>query len=100
MKYALRQPFVSIGSDGPAVNGTGPLAEGHPHPRYYGTFPRILGRYVRAEKVITMEEAIRKMTSANTAKIHIYDRGLLRPGQWADVTGVDPNTITDTATLA
>jgi N-acyl-D-amino-acid deacylase len=99
MKYALRQPFVSIGSDGTAVNVTGPLAEGHPHPRYYGTFPRILGRYVRDEKVITMEEAIRKMTSANTAKIHIYDRGLLRPGQWADVTVFDPNTIIDNATF-
>ncbi|MCZ2152134.1 MAG: amidohydrolase family protein, partial [Bryobacterales bacterium] len=80
MRYALRQPFVSIGSDGTAVTTEGPLAEGHPHPRYYGTFPRILGRYVREEKVLTMEDAIRKMTSANAAKIHVYDRGLLRPG--------------------
>lgn len=98
MRYALRQPFVSIGSDGTAVNTTGPTAQGHPHPRYYGTFPRILGRYVRDEKVITLEEAIRKMTSANAAKIHIYDRGLLRPGLAADVTVFDPNTVIDNAT--
>ena len=80
MRYALRQPWVSIGSDGTAVTTEGPLAAGNPHPRYFGTFPRVLGRYVRDEKVITLEEAIRKMTSANAAKIHQYDRGLLRPG--------------------
>jgi N-acyl-D-amino-acid deacylase len=99
MRYALKQPFVSIGSDGTAVKTTGPLSEGHPHPRYYGTFPRVLGRYVRDEKVITMEEAIRKMTSANASKIHIYDRGLLRPGMWADVTVFDPKTVADKASF-
>ncbi len=99
MRYALKQPFVSIGSDGTAVKTTGPLSEGHPHPRYYGTFPRVLGRYVRDEKVITMEEAIRKMTSANASKIHIYDRGLLRPGMWADVTVFDPKTVMDKASF-
>ncbi|MEO8127255.1 MAG: amidohydrolase family protein [Bryobacteraceae bacterium] len=98
MRYALKQPFVSIGSDGSAAAITGPLSEGHPHPRWYGTFPRVLGRYVRDEKVITMEEAIRKMTSANAAKIHIYDRGLLRPGMWADVTVFNPATVIDKAT--
>src|SRR5438477_5421798 len=72
MKFALRQPFVSIGSDGTAVKTEGPLARGNPHPRYYGTFPRVLGKYVREEKVISIEEAIRKMTSANTAKIHVF----------------------------
>src|SRR5262249_32219937 len=56
MKFALRQPFVSIGSDGTAVKTEGPLARGNPHPRYYGTFPRVLGKYVREEKVISMEE--------------------------------------------
>jgi N-acyl-D-amino-acid deacylase len=89
MRYALRQPFVSIGSDGTAVKTEGPLARGHPHPRYYGTFPRVLGRYVREEK----------MTSANSAKIHIYDRGLVRPGQWADVTVFDADHIIDHATF-
>ncbi len=89
MRFALKQPFVSIGSDGTAVATEGPLAAGHPHPRYYGTFPRVLGRYVREEKVLTLEEAIRKMTSANAAKIGIFDRGILRPGMMADVTVFD-----------
>lgn len=99
MRYALKQPFVSIGSDGTAVKTEGPLAAGHPHPRYYGTFPRVLGRYVREEKLLSLEEAIRKMTSANAAKIRVYDRGLLRPGQWADVTIFNPNTVIDNATF-
>lgn len=99
MRYALKQPFVSIGSDGSAVKNEGPLASGNPHPRYYGTFPRVLGRYVREEKLIALEEAVRKMTSANAAKIRIYDRGLLRPGQMADVTVFNPNTIIDNATF-
>jgi N-acyl-D-aspartate/D-glutamate deacylase len=99
MRYALKQPFVSIGSDGTAVKNEGPLAAGHPHPRYYGTFPRVLGRYVREEKLISLEEAVRKMTSANAAKIRIYDRGLLRPGQWADLTVFNPDTIIDNATF-
>jgi N-acyl-D-aspartate/D-glutamate deacylase len=99
MRYALKQPFVSIGSDGSAVKTEGPLSAGHPHPRYYGTFARVLGRYVREAKLISLEEAVRKMTSANAAKIRIYDRGLLRPGQWADVTVFNPDTIIDNATF-
>jgi N-acyl-D-aspartate/D-glutamate deacylase len=98
MRYALRQPFVSIGSDGSALTTEGPLARGNPHPRSYGTFARVLGRYVRDEKVISLEEAVRKMTSANSAKIHVFDRGLLRPGQWADVTVFDAGKIIDHAT--
>jgi N-acyl-D-aspartate/D-glutamate deacylase len=99
MRYALKQPFVSVGSDGTAIKNEGPLAAGHPHPRYYGTFPRVLGRYVREEKLLSLEEAVRKMTSANAAKVRIYDRGLLRPGQWADVTIFNPETIIDHATF-
>jgi N-acyl-D-aspartate/D-glutamate deacylase len=99
MRYALRQPFVSIGSDGAAVKAEGPLARGNPHPRYYGTFPRLLGRYVREEKVLTLEESVRKMTSANAAKIRVFDRGLLRPGQWADVTIFDAARVIDHATF-
>jgi len=99
MRYALRQPFVSIGSDGTAVANEGPLAAGHPHPRYYGTFPRILGRYVREDKVLTLEEAIRKMTSANAAKIGIFDRGILRPGMMADITIFDAARVIDNATF-
>jgi N-acyl-D-aspartate/D-glutamate deacylase len=98
MRYALKQPFVSVGSDGTAVKTEGPLAAGNPHPRYYGTFPRVLGRYVRDEKVISLEEAVRKMTSANAAKAFQYDRGLLRPGQWADITVFNADTIIDHAT--
>jgi len=98
MRYALAQPWTSIGSDGTAVTEEGPLARGNPHPRYFGTFPRVLGRYVREEKVLTLEEAIRKMTSANAAKIHQFDRGLLRPGMAADVTVFNAATINDTAT--
>jgi N-acyl-D-aspartate/D-glutamate deacylase len=99
MQYALQQPFVSVGSDGMAVKTEGPLAAGHPHPRDFGTFPRVLGRYVREQKTITLEEAIRKMTSANAAKIKAYDRGLLRPGLAADVTVFDAAKIIDRATF-
>ncbi len=98
MRYALKQSFVSIGSDGSAVAVSGPLSVGNPHPRWYGTFPRVLGRYVRDEKVISMEEAVRKMTSANTAKVGMFDRGLLRPGQWADITLFDAAKVIDNAT--
>ena len=98
MRFAMKQAFVSIGSDGRAVATTGLLSAEHPHPRYYGTFPRVLGRYVRDEKVITMEEAIRKMTSANASKVRIYDRGLLRQGMVADVTVFDPATVIDHST--
>ncbi|MDQ6700818.1 MAG: amidohydrolase family protein, partial [Acidobacteriota bacterium] len=98
MRFALKQPFASIGSDGTALKTEGPLSKGNPHPRYYGTFPRVLGRYVRDEKVLTLEEAIRKMTSANASKIHIYDRGLLRPGMAADVTVFDLAKVMDLAT--
>jgi N-acyl-D-amino-acid deacylase len=98
MRYALQQSFVSIGSDGTAVATEGPLSAGHPHPRYYGTFPRVLGRYVREDHVLTLEEAIRKMTSANAAKIGIFDRGILRPGMMADITVFDSARIIDNAT--
>ena len=81
MTYAMRQPFVSFGSDGSAMNIE--TARGtSPHPRSYGTYARILGRYVRELKVITLEEAVRKATSHNAAKVRIFDRGLLRPGMW------------------
>lgn len=99
MQDALRQPFVSIGSDGAAVKTEGPLSAGHPHPRYYGTFPRVPGRYVREEQILTLEEAIRKMTSANAAKIKVFDRGLLRPELAADVTVFDAAEIIDHATF-
>ena len=99
MRKALASPFVSISSDGTAVTTEGPLAAGHPHPRYYGTFPRVLGRYVRDEKVLSLEEAIRKMTSANASKVRLWDRGLLRAGMMADVTVFDAGKIIDHSTF-
>jgi N-acyl-D-amino-acid deacylase len=99
MRYALAQPFVSIGSDGSAVSVEGAVGPAHPHPRFYGTFPRVLGRYVREAKVLSLEEAVRKMTSANAAKVRVFDRGLLRPGLWADVTIFDPARVIDRATF-
>jgi N-acyl-D-amino-acid deacylase len=98
MQFALKQSFVSIGSDGSAISPEGPRGNMHPHPRWYGTFPRVLGRYVRELKVITLPDAVRKMTSMNSEKINISDRGLLKVGYWADVTLFDPNTVADRAT--
>ncbi|WP_291987580.1 amidohydrolase family protein [Luteitalea sp.] len=98
MRYALAQPFVSIGSDGSAVSADGTVGPAHPHPRFYGTFPRVLGRYVRDTGVLSLEEAVRKMTSANAAKVRQFDRGLLRPGLWGDVTIFDPMRVIDRAT--
>lgn len=96
MTYAMKQPFVSFGSDGRAATVNVP---GRPHPRYFGTYARIMGRYVREQKLITLEEAVRKATSQNAAKVRLYDRGLLRPGMWADVTVFNPETIIDRATF-
>jgi len=98
MRIAMQTPWVSFGSDGTALRTDGPLSQGIPHPRSYGTYPRIMGRYVREEKVITLEEAVRKATSHNAAKVRIFDRGLLRPGMWADITVFNPDTIIDKAT--
>ena len=98
MQYALKQPFVSVGSDGAAVATSGLLAADHPHPRWYGTFPRLLGRYVRDERVSSLEEAVRKSTSANAAKVRVFDRGILRPGLRADITVFDLERVSDLAT--
>ena len=99
VKLALRQPWVSVGVDHGAVATTGPLAEGKAHPRGYGAFPRILGRYVRDEHVLTLEEAIRKMTSLAANRVHLVDRGLLKPGFFADVVVFDPQQLRDVATF-
>jgi N-acyl-D-aspartate/D-glutamate deacylase len=98
MNLALVQPWCSIGSDGSAYAVEGPLRRGHPHPRNFGTFPRVLGVYVRERGLLRLEEAIRKMTSLNAAKLGIADRGLLRPGNWADLTLFDAERIIDRAT--
>lgn len=98
MKLALIQPWCSIGSDGSAYATEGPLRRGNPHPRNFGTFPRVLGVYVRELKVLRLEDAVRKMTSLNASKLGLRDRGLLRPGQFADVTVFDPEKVIDRST--
>jgi N-acyl-D-amino-acid deacylase len=98
MRLALVQPWCSIGSDGLAYATRGPLRRGHPHPRSFGTFPRVLGTYVREFKVLSLEEAVRKMTSLNATKLGLHDRGLLRAGHYADLTLFDPERVIDRAT--
>ncbi len=100
MNLAMVQPWCSIGSDGTAHATAGPLRRGHPHPRSFGTFPRVLGVYVRQKKLLRLEDAMRKMTSQNAVKIGVYDRGLLRPGNYADITLFDPERVIDRATYA
>lgn len=98
MNLALIQPWCSIGSDGYALATEGPLRRGNPHPRSFGTFPRVLGVYVRERGVLRLEDAIHKMTSLNASKLGIVDRGLLRPGMFADVTVFDPERVIDKST--
>jgi N-acyl-D-amino-acid deacylase len=100
MNLALRQPWASVGSDGSALSIEGPLRRGHPHPRNFGTFPRILGVYVRERRLLTLEDAVRKMTSLNAAKLGLRDRGMLRAGLYADVTVFDPAKVIDRSTYA
>ena len=99
VKFAMQQPFVSVGSDAGAVNVEGPLSESKTHPRAYGTFPRILGRYVREQHLLTVEQAIRKMTSLPAQRMGLHDRGMLRAGAFADITIFDPATVKDMATF-
>ena len=99
VRTALRHPLVSIDTDSGAQAEDGPLSESKSHPRAWGTFARILGKYVRDEKLLTLEEAVRKMTSRSAARVGLRDRGLLRPGFAADITVFDPATIRDVATF-
>lgn len=92
----IGSPLTSICSDGTAV---APEWGGKPHPRYYGTFPRVLGRYVREKKALTLEEAVRKMTSYAAGRLGIDDRGRVAPGMWADLVVLDPESVTDRATF-
>jgi N-acyl-D-amino-acid deacylase len=99
MQLIMKQPWTSIGSDGSAVSPDGPTGRTHPHPRYYGTFPRVLGRYARELKVITLPEAVKKMTSMNADKVGISNRGRLKEGLAADVTIFDQDRVIDRATF-
>jgi N-acyl-D-amino-acid deacylase len=98
IRRIMRSPLQMVGTDSGSCATTGPFSTGKPHPRHYGTYPKILGRYVREEGVLRLEEAVRKMTSMPSQRFNILDRGLLRPGMWADVVVFDPETVIDNAT--
>lgn len=98
VETVMRSSFAMVGSDASARSVSGRLSRGKPHPRAYGTFSRILGRYVRERGVIGLETAIQKMTSLPARKMGLTDRGLLRAGNWADIVIFDPNEISDAAT--
>jgi N-acyl-D-amino-acid deacylase len=98
-EMVLRHPLVMLGSDGSSLAPYGPLSEGKPHPRNYGTFPRFLGYYVRERKLLPLPEAIKKVTSKPAAKMGLKDRGSLQQGNFADVVVFDPKTIADKATF-
>jgi N-acyl-D-aspartate/D-glutamate deacylase len=95
VKAVMRVPWVSIGSDGSALNLKYP---GKPHPRSFGTNPRVLGKYTREEHVLQLEDAVRKMTSMPAQVLGLKDRGLLREGYWGDVVVFDPDRVADMAT--
>ena len=96
---ALQQPWVSLDNDSSGTSPEGILGQEHPHPRAYGTFPRILRKYVREEKKLTLEDAIRKFSALAAQRMHLTDRGVLKAGLWADVVIFDPATIKDVATF-
>lgn len=98
MNLALAQPWCSIGSDGLAHATEGPLRRGRPHPRSFGTFPRVLGVYARERRLLTLEDAVRKMTSLSALKLGLHDRGAIRAGAFADLTIFDANRVIDKAT--
>lgn len=98
VELAMKQPWVGFGSDGAAVSPTMAFV-GKPHPRFYGTFPRVLGVYVRENHVLTLADAVRKMTSLPAHIVGLKDRGLLAPGMAADITLFDPKTVIDKGTI-
>jgi N-acyl-D-aspartate/D-glutamate deacylase len=96
----MQRPWVSFCTDASALRPEGVLGRSHPHPRYYGAFPRVFSRYVRQQQTLTLEDAVRKATSLGAQRLGIRDRGLLRPGLYADIVVFDPEMVTDTATYA
>jgi dihydroorotase/N-acyl-D-amino-acid deacylase len=96
---ALEQPWVSVCNDSQGTAPDGLLGKEHPHPRAYGTFPRILRKYVREEHKLTLEDAIRKFTALPAARMRLANRGVLKAGMWADIVVFDPETIRDRATF-
>jgi dihydroorotase/N-acyl-D-amino-acid deacylase len=96
---ALQQPWVAVDNDSSGTSPDGILGQEHPHPRAYGTFPRILRKYVREEKILTLEDAIRKFSALPAQRLRLTDRGVLKAGIWADVVVFDPATVRDMATF-
>ncbi len=97
--YALKQPWVSVDNDSQGTSPEGILGREHPHPRAYGTFPRILRKYVREEKLLTLQDAIRKFSALPAQRMRLIDRGVLKQGMWADIAVFDPAAIRDIATF-
>jgi N-acyl-D-amino-acid deacylase len=98
VELALKQPWVSVDNDSQGTSPWGLLGEEHPHPRAYGTFPRILRKYVREEHLLTLPDAIRKYSALPAQRMRLTDRGVLKKGMWADIVVFDPATIRDVAT--
>jgi N-acyl-D-amino-acid deacylase len=96
---ALQQPWVAVDNDSSGTSPEGLLGQEHPHPRAYGTFPRVLRKYVREDKALSLEDAIRKFSSLPAQRLRLPDRGLLKPGMWADAVIFDPATVRDLATF-
>ena len=94
----MKNEYVMVGTDGGGVAPEGALSHGKPHPRHYGTYPRILGRYVREKGVLTLESAIHKMTGFPATRLGLKDRGTLQEGNWADIVIFNPETVIDNAT--
>ena len=99
LKKVLSSPHVMIGSDGNAVAPYGKLGEGKPHPRYYGTFPRVLGKYAREDKIFDLTTAVNKMTLMPATKLGLKNRGLIAKDNYADIVLFDPETVIDNATF-
>jgi N-acyl-D-amino-acid deacylase len=100
VRAAVSNPIVTYGSDSEAQAEDGPLSKTKAHPRAFGTFPRVIGIYAREQQMMSLEEAVRKMTSLAASRVGLLDRGILRPGAFADIAVFDPKTIRDLATFS
>jgi N-acyl-D-amino-acid deacylase len=100
VRTAVSNPIVTYGSDSEAQAEDGPLSKTKAHPRAFGTFPRVIGTYAREQHTMSLEEAVRKMTSLAASRVGLMDRGILRPGAFADIAVFDPKTIHDVATFS